>query len=74
MKLPPYKPAKIPKKKTSKIKFMSLYGKISANRVDVSTNCNELQGTGLKRKMGKVVKVSNLLPNDMYCFAVAGTN
>ena len=47
MKMPPFSPLPIGKKKRT-LKHMSLYGKPSANGVDVSTNCNELEGTGLK--------------------------
>ena len=72
MKLPPFRPKS--QKPESKINFLSLYGKVSANGVDVSTNCNELEGTGLKRKIGKVVKTTGLTTNNLYCFAVAGTN
>jgi hypothetical protein len=53
---------------------MSIFGKISANGVDVSTNCVELTGTGMKQEIGKTVKISNLIPNNVYCFAVAGIN
>ena len=53
---------------------MSLFGKPSANGVDVSVNCNELEGTGLKNRAEQVVKVKELKPNNVYCFAVAATN
>ena len=53
---------------------MSLFGKPSANGVDVSHNCDELEGTGLKNKINEVVRVSNLKPNNIYCFASAATN
>lgn len=61
-------------KKKRKVKYMSLYGKPSANGVDVSANCNELQGTGLNNRIDQVVKVTDLKPNNIYCFAVAATN
>lgn len=41
MKMPPFKP-KIEGKKKRSVISMTLYGKPSANGVDVSTNCNEL--------------------------------
>ena len=50
---------------------MKLFGKVSANGVDVSTNCDELIGTGTKQPVGKTIKVSHLQPNNKYCFAVA---
>jgi hypothetical protein len=53
---------------------MKLYGKISANGVDVSTNCDELVGTGTKEPVGKIIRVSHLQPNNNYCFAVAPLN
>lgn len=53
---------------------MSIYGKISAHGVDVSTNCNELQGTGLREPVGTVMHVRQLLPNNHYCFACASTD
>lgn len=71
--MPPFKNLGVGKKKR-KIKSMSIYGKISANGVDVSTNCNELEGTGLKNKIYEVVRVTNLQVNNVYCFAVAPTN
>lgn len=48
MKIPPFFPLPVGKKKKI-IKYMSLYGKPSANGVDVSANCNELEGTGVKK-------------------------
>lgn len=48
--MPPFK-QKAEGKKKKKIKNMTLYGKPSANGVDVSTNCNELEGTGLKNRI-----------------------
>ncbi len=51
---------------------MSIYGKPSANGVDVSLNCTELTGTGVRKEIGKTVKVSSLIPNNLYCFAAAG--
>jgi hypothetical protein len=53
---------------------MKLFGKISANGVDVSTNCDELVGTGTKEPVGKIIKVSHLKPNNNYCFAVSPLN
>lgn len=53
---------------------MSIYGKISAHGVDVSTNCNELQGTGLREPIGTIVHIRQLLPNNHYCFACASTD
>ncbi len=50
MKMPPFK-QKAEGKKKKKITNMTLYGKPSANGVDVSTNCNELDGTGLKNRI-----------------------
>lgn len=50
MKMPPFK-QKAEGKKKKKITNMTLYGKPSANGVDVSTNCNELEGTGLKNRI-----------------------
>ena len=51
---------------------MSIYGKLSANGVDVSLNCVELEGTGIRKNIGKTVKVSSLNCNNLYCFAAAG--
>lgn len=48
---------------------MSIYGKASANGVDVSLNCVDLEGTGIRKDVGKTVKVSSLEPNNLYCFA-----
>jgi hypothetical protein len=53
---------------------MSIYGKPSANGVDVSINCNELEGTAIKMDIGKTVKISSLKPNGLYCFAAAGVD
>lgn len=73
MKIPPFKIASEGKKKKT-VKSMSIYGKPSANGVDVSTNCNQLEGTGIKNRIDEVVRVNNLKPNNIYCFAVAATN
>ena len=51
-----------------------MFGKPSANGVDVSTNCNELEGTGHKNGLDQIVRVTGLHPNDVYVFAVAPTN
>lgn len=53
---------------------MSIYGKPSANGVDVSLNCTELEGTGIRKEIGKTVKVSSLSANNVYCFAAAGVD
>jgi hypothetical protein len=53
---------------------MTLYGKISAHGVDVSINCDDLVGTGIKKKVGSIVRVTNLNSNFLYCFACAATN
>lgn len=53
---------------------MKLFGKVSANGVDVSTNCDELMGTGTKQPVGRIIKVGHLQPNNNYCFAVAPLN
>lgn len=53
---------------------MKLFGKPSANGVDVSTNCDELVGTGTKEPVGKIIRVSHLQSNNNYCFAVAPLN
>jgi hypothetical protein len=46
LKLPPF----IPTRKDKKVvKFMSVFGKPSANGVDVSLNCTELEGTGIRK-------------------------
>lgn len=71
MKFAPFAPAG---KKNKNIKFMSLFGKPSANGVDVSVNCNELEGTGCKNGLDQIVRVTHLKPNDVYCFAAAPTN
>ena len=42
LKLPPFIPLKNTNKNQTEIKFISVYGKPSANGVDVSLNCNEL--------------------------------
>lgn len=58
MKLPPFV---FRDKKSSKvIESMKLYGKVSANGVDVSTNCDDLMGTGTKESVGRVIKVDHL--------------
>jgi hypothetical protein len=72
MKLPPF--IFRDKKKRKIIEKMKLFGKISANGVDVSANCDELVGTGIKHPLGKVVKVSHLKANNNYCFAVGPLN
>lgn len=46
MKLPPF--VFKDKKNYRVILNMKLFGKVSANGVDVSTNCDELIGTGTK--------------------------
>ena len=51
---------------------MSIYGKQSANGVDVSLNCTELEGTGIRKNIGKSVKIAGLKSNNLYCFAAAG--
>ena len=71
VKQPPYQ-HQGKKKKISK--HMSIFGKPSANGVDVSHNCNELEGTGIKNRIDEVVKITNLKPNSIYCFASAATN
>lgn len=71
MKHPPYKPSE---KKKKMPKYMSLFGKPAANGVDVSHNCNELEGTGIKNKIDEVVRVTNLKPNNIYVYATAATN
>ena len=53
---------------------MSIYGKPSANGVDVSLNCIELEGTGIRKDIGKTVKVSSLKCNNLYVFAAAGVD
>lgn len=73
MKIPPFSPTPVGKKYKS-IKYMSVYGKPAANGVDVSTNCNELEGTGHKNGLDQIVRITNLKPNDLYVFAVAPTN
>ena len=72
LKLPPF--VYKDKKHSKTIQFMKLFGKISANGVDVSTNCDELVGTGTKEPVGKIIRVSHLQPNNNYCFAVAPLN
>lgn len=73
MKMPPFI-ISVEGKKKKKVQSMSLYGKPSANGVDVSTNCNELEGTGIKNRIDEIIKVRNLKANNLYCFAVAATN
>lgn len=53
---------------------MTLYGRKSTNGLDVSTNNNSLEGTGIKRSIGSVIEVKNLEPNNIYCFACTATN
>jgi hypothetical protein len=75
LKLPPFVPCRRNEKdEPRQVKFMSVYGKPSANGVDVSLNCVELEGTGIRKNIGKTVKVSSLAPNSLYCFAAAGTD
>lgn len=50
---------------------MKLWGKVSANGVNVSANCDQLMVTGTKQPVGKVIKVQHLAPNNIYCFAVS---
>jgi hypothetical protein len=71
MKLPPFVSKE---KKRKKLNDMKLFGKVSANGVDVSANCDELIGTGTKATFGSIIKVSHLKPNNNYCFAVAPIN
>lgn len=49
---------------------MSIYGKESANGVDVSAACKDLYNTGLLQKIGSVVTIKHLQQNQKYCFAV----
>lgn len=49
---------------------MVIYGKESANGVDVSNTCKNLYNTGLLQKIGSVITVKNLTENQKYCFAV----
>ena len=72
LKLPPF--IFKDKKKKTIIAHMKLFGKISANGVDVSANCDELIGTGIKHPLGKVIKVSHLKENSQYCFATSALN
>jgi hypothetical protein len=79
LKLPPQMlpinendPMEMKTKKT--VVSMAIYGKISAHGVDVSTNCNELNGTGLRENLGSVVHIRQLQPNNYYCFACASTD
>lgn len=74
LKLPPFLPARHDKKEPRQVRYMSVYGKPSANGVDVSLNCVELEGTGIRKEVGKTVKVSSLTPNNVYCFAAAGVD
>jgi hypothetical protein len=79
MKLPPHtlpatEQSLLDPKLKRDVTAMSIYGKISAHGVDVSTNCNELQGTGLRERVGTVVHIRQLLPNNHYCFACASTD
>ena len=66
----PFKPSE----KKKKSKSMCLFGKPSANGVDVSHNCNQLEGTGIKLKKTEAVRITNLKANNIYCFASASTN
>jgi|JI6StandDraft_1071083.scaffolds.fasta_scaffold39694_2 hypothetical protein len=73
--LPPTEQSLLDPKLKKEVTSMSIYGKISAHGVDVSTNCNELQGTGLREVgMGTVVHIRQILPNNHYCFACASTD
>ena len=73
LKMPPFAP-KHHKNEPVSVKNMSVYGKPSANGVDVSLNCVELEGTGIRHEMGATVRVSSLTPNTLYCFAAAGVD
>ena len=72
LKLPPF--VYKDKKHAKLIHHMKLFGKASANGVDVSTNCDELVGTGTKEPVGKIIRVSHLQSHNNYCFAVAPLN
>lgn len=50
---------------------MAIFGKVSANGVNVSLTCNDLTNTGTRQKIGGVVTIPGLKKNDKYCFAVA---
>ncbi|CAD8200548.1 unnamed protein product [Paramecium pentaurelia] len=74
-KLPPFKPKLLDMiaidqaKKT--ITSMAIFGKISANGVNVSLTCNDLNNTGIRQKIGAIVTMNGLQRNEKYCFAVA---
>lgn len=51
---------------------MALFGKPSGSGVGVSLNNTEYDGTGEKKPMGDVVKVTELIPNEKYVFAAGG--
>lgn len=50
---------------------MAIFGKISANGVNVSLTCNDLNNTGIRQKIGAIVTMNGLQRNEKYCFAVA---
>lgn len=53
---------------------MAVYGKVSANGVDVSLTCTALQNTGIMYPVGSIIYIPNILPNENYCFAAAAYN
>lgn len=79
LKLPPFNPKVneldyLQDPGVKDIRSMVLYGKVSANGVNVSTTCTDLQNTGIRNKIGSVIQIRGLNPNEGYCFAVAGFN
>lgn len=77
MKLPPFNPLIPPlqlleNENLNKVKTMAIYGKVSANGVDVSLTSNDFPNTGTRMNNGSIVTITNLTPNEKYCFAVAG--
>lgn len=62
-KLPPFKPEILVNvgnvdqaKKT--ISSMAIFGKVSANGVNVSLTCNDLPNTGTRQKVGGIVNIT----------------
>ena len=53
---------------------MALFGKVSANGVNVSLTSKDVSNTGVRQKIGATVTVNNLVMNEKYCFAVAAFN
>ncbi len=72
--MPAFNPKEYQDSLQKEIRSTAVFGRKSYKKIHVSQTCNLLANTGVRQAVDQTVTINNLVPNEVYCFAVGAYN